>query len=165
MQRDGRRRIIYSLSIHELLTSARARRTATSNISLVLLYNPAVVAHIKVCAFLEANPQTDRRPLLAAVIQLYENAAIASQGSLVGSHDFQEMLCLLVATANNLGFCYDALGEIPKFGESITLTLDLLSLTSDERYPIPQVDMDIFLSSTITFLESRGRDLCNAPAA
>jgi hypothetical protein len=147
------------------IQKSHAHCFGASNVSLVLLYNLAVVAHIKACAFLEANPQTDRRPLLAVVIQLYENVAIASQGSLVGSHDFQEMLCLLIATANNIGFCYDVLGEFSKFRESITLTLDLLSLSSDERYPIPRADMDIFLSSTLIFLESRGRDLCNAPAA
>ena len=63
------------------------------------------------------------------------------------------------------GHCYDALNEFPKFRESMGLVLDLLSLSSDDLYPISDEDMDIFLSSTLIFLESPGRDLCNAPAA
>ena len=147
------------------IRKGHAHHMDATKISLVLLYNLAVAGHIKVCAFLETNPYVNRRPLLAAVLHLYENVSVSAHGLLVGSYDFQEMLCLLIATANNVGCCYDALGEFPKFRESITLTLDLLSLSSDETFPIPQEDMDIFLSSTLIFLESRGQGLCNAPAA
>ncbi|CAB9497340.1 expressed unknown protein [Seminavis robusta] len=132
---------------------------------LVLLYNLAVAVHVKALNFLETHPETDPRPLLAVVVQLYENVTIVGQENLVEAHDFQEMLCLLIATANNMGHCYDALNEFPKFRESMSLTLDLLSLSSDELYPISNEDMDVFLSSTLIFLESPGRDLCNAPAA
>jgi hypothetical protein len=147
------------------IKKSHAHYFGASNLSLVLLYNLAVAAHIKVCDFLDLKPQTDPRPLLSAVIKLYENVASASEGSFFGSHDLQEMLCLLIATANNIGFCYDALGDFSKFRESMTLTLAFLSLSNDEMYPIPQADMEIFLSSTLTFIESRGRDLCSAPAA
>jgi len=142
-----------------------ATQLSLPKVFLILLYNLALAVHLKALAYLNSpfGKHVHPRPVLSAVAQQYSNVLKAAQESL-SEEDVPEMLCLLLATCNNMGHASSSLMEFPTTRECLALTVHFMALSRDHQYPIPEADLQLFSASTCIYLEANG-DLTIAPAA
>jgi hypothetical protein len=117
---------------------------------VVLLYNLALSHH----------SQQDQGSLRQAG-RLYQSAMDIMCNSW-SQHDFEELQCLLLAVANNLGHIHSHLMNFHETRNCLHLVLDLISYPSDE-FQVPEEDYKLFYDSVYAFLDAP--ELCIAPAA
>jgi len=156
---------VFDISVQE-----GAEEINEARLMVVLLYNLAVLTHIRVLAAAEReSSKLGRRAFnqggdkaMRHVRALYRNVmkCIYTTWS---QEDADEMVLLLLAVACNSGHVNSHRTDFGATRESLGVLLRLVTLTT-ARLTIPTDDFAIFFDSVCIFLEG-AVDLCIAPAA
>ena len=111
------------------------------------------------------SSSVSRKFRLSTILEMYQSVSIAARSTL-SIEEVKDVLCVIMAAANNTGHLHSYLQEFDKVKSSLTLQLQLMGLLSLEGpigCAIPKIDHAILLSSVYVFLEGPG--LSNSPAA
>jgi len=155
---------VFDISVQEGVEEINEAR-----LMVVLLYNLAVLTHIRVLAAAERESSNlgrafnqDGDKAMRHVRALYRNVmkCIYTTWS---QEDADEMVLLLLAVACNAGHVNSHRTDFGATRESLGVLLRLVTLTT-ARLTIPTDDFAIFFDSVCIFLEG-AVDLCIAPAA
>ena len=141
------------------INNENARKMGLMKVYVILLFNRAVCQHVNAMVFLSKNniiPDV----LLGKVLCLYERVFEVVRTSFY-RQDLREMLCLLVAAANNSGHISSKLMLFTETRQCIARVMHLLAVSDESAFETE--DLQVLFWSTCIFLE--GRNLRNAPAA
>jgi hypothetical protein len=128
-------------------------------INMIIMFNEAISRHAITLMYLslyEVNPDIHLR----SVLNLYQKIVVRAQRCFQ-YNDVHEMLCVLVAAANNYGHIASQLLLFDETRDSISNMIHLLAISDKNSFL--HDDVRLFFESVCIFLE--GRNLCNAPAA
>jgi len=130
---------------------------------VLLVYNFAMAHHVHGSYHHLANEEATatRQARLVALLQMYQSVIVAARGTL-SPEEIGEMLCVIVASANNSGHLHGFLQDFQEVRNSLALQMDLLKL-SYGPCSLPPVDFALLFSSIFVFLEGPGLSI--PPAA
>jgi hypothetical protein len=128
-------------------------------ITMIIMFNEAVSRHAVTLMYLslhKVHPDIHLR----SVLSLYQKIVVHAQRCFQ-YNDVHEMLCVLVAAANNYGHIASQLLLFDETRDSISNMINLLAISDGNSFL--HDDVRLFFESVCIFLE--GHNLCNAPAA